>query len=62
MFSTLLAAALLGVAESSVSPNRTAFRLGMWTISVVIAAGAAVLDVIFAVLRCCRGRRSSWTS
>ena len=45
-----LAAALLKVVESQRESDRAAFRLGMWMISVVIAAAAAVVGVILAVL------------
>lgn len=45
-----LAAALLKVVESQRESDRAAFRLGMWTISLVIAAAAAVVGVILSVL------------
>ena len=45
-----LAAALLKVVESQRESDRAAFRLGMWMISVVIAAAAAVVGAILAVL------------
>lgn len=48
---TDLADALLKVVEGQRESDRAAFRLGMWMISSVFAASAAVVGIVIAVLK-----------
>lgn len=48
---TDFANALLTVLEGQRESDRTAFRLGMWMISSVFAAAAAVAGIVIAVLK-----------